>query len=67
MSLSNTLALRIRAKLAEKAGDASSDTMIMIIIGIALAIVVVSVLTSSFGDIAATVVAKLKGMISGTG
>ena len=65
----NALRLRLaslRAKAAETAGDASSDTMIMIIIGIALAIVVVNVLSGSFGDIAATVVSKLQGMIAGT-
>ena len=67
MTLFNDLLLRLRNKLSQENGDASSDTMIMIIIGIALAIVVVSVLTSSFGDIAATVVTRLKGMISGTG
>ena len=67
MTLIANLIQRMRDKLAQKAGDASSDTMIMIIIGIALAIVVVGVLTTSFGDIAATVVTRLKGMISGTG
>ena len=57
---------KLNLKLSENSGDAASDTMIIIIIGIALAIVVVGVLSESFGDIAQLVVEKLENMISGT-